>query len=165
MIREAERFNLTTSEHQNEHVSDEEDEDALEAIRRRRLEHLHNRNRAKITEISDKEDFLKAIESTHNGARAVFHIYRDDLEATETLNEALMDLAAQTRNCGFFKVQPKVLDMSSRFVSRLLIVFLRISLFRTKLPCQHCKSTKMRNWLGTLYVSPIHSPKILILET
>lgn len=117
MISQAERFNLTTSEHRYDQQPEEDDEDILEEIRRRRLEHLQNMNKAKITEISDKEDFLKAIESTHNGVRAVFHIYRDDLEATETLNEALLDLAAQTKNCGFFKVQPKVLDMSNRFVS------------------------------------------------
>lgn len=61
----------------------------MESIRRRRLEHLQNRNRAKITEITDKEDFLKVIESTHNGNRAIFNIYRDDLEATETLNEVI----------------------------------------------------------------------------
>lgn len=33
-----------------------------------------------------------------------------------------MDLTAQTKNCGFFKVQSKVLDMSSRFVSILLLL-------------------------------------------
>lgn len=59
----------------------------MEAIRRRRLEHMHNKNSARITEIGDKNHFLEVIEATSNGSRAIIHIYRTDLEACETLNE------------------------------------------------------------------------------
>ncbi|KAI6218235.1 Phosducin domain-containing protein [Aphelenchoides fujianensis] len=90
-------------------------EDELEAIRRRRLEQMQVRNAARIVEIEEKQEFLDAIEATKDGRRALIHIYRSDLEVTETLNEALMDMAAQCTGCSFFKVQPKVLDMSSRF--------------------------------------------------
>lgn len=95
MIKEALRFTLTSSEpRDDEKASDNEDEDELEAIRRRRLEHLQNRNNARITEITDKEEFLRVIEATNNGPRAIIHIYRDDIEATETLNEGYLSLTA-----------------------------------------------------------------------
>ncbi|KAI6194667.1 Phosducin domain-containing protein [Aphelenchoides besseyi] len=115
LVREAERFVLSTSQPEEQKSEEDDEEDELEAIRRRRLEQMQNRNSAKITEIEDKGEFLNLIENTKNGKRVLFHIYRNDLEATETLNEALLDIAANSINCGFYKVQPKVLDMSSRF--------------------------------------------------
>jgi thioredoxin-like negative regulator of GroEL len=118
LVKEALRFTLSSSERQNnEPKTDEEEEDELEAIRRRRLEHMQNRNKTRITEITDKAEFLEVIDATSNGSRVIIHIYRADLEACENLDEALLDLAAQSRNCTFFKVQPKILDMSSGFVS------------------------------------------------
>ncbi|KAI6228430.1 Phosducin domain-containing protein [Aphelenchoides besseyi] len=115
LVREAERFVLSTSQPEEQNSEENDEEDELEAIRRRRLEQMQNRNSAKITEIEDKGEFLNLIESTKNGKRVLFHIYRNDLEVTETLNEALLDMAANSINCGFYKIQPKVLDMSSRF--------------------------------------------------
>ncbi|KAI6183772.1 Phosducin domain-containing protein [Aphelenchoides bicaudatus] len=115
LVKEALRFTLSSSERQNEQKSDEDEEDELEAIRKRRMEHLQNRNNARITEIHEKSEFLNIIEATTNGSLAIIHIYRNDLEASDTLNESLMDLAAQSKNCGFFKVQAKVLEMSTQF--------------------------------------------------
>ncbi|KAI6218175.1 Phosducin domain-containing protein [Aphelenchoides fujianensis] len=115
LIEEAERFALSSSQAAEQKPEDDNEEDELEAIRRRRLEQMQVRNAARIVEIEKKQEFLDAIEATKGGRRAFIHIYRNDLEVTETLNEALMDMAAQCTGCSFFKVQPKVLDMSSRF--------------------------------------------------
>lgn len=104
----------------NANKEDSEDEDELEAIRRRRMEHLKNMNQAKIVEIPNKNEFLNVIDYTQNGDIAVIHIYRDDMEATQTLNEALMDLAAETKRVRYYKVRASALDMTKDFVSDIL---------------------------------------------
>ena len=117
MVHQAERFTLSGNAILNDANADEENEDdELEAIRRRRLEHMQNLNSACITEIHEKAEFLEILEATRNGKRAILHLYRDDMEATETLNEALKDIAASANSCAFYKVKPAVLEMSDRFV-------------------------------------------------
>ncbi|CAD5225976.1 unnamed protein product [Bursaphelenchus xylophilus] len=114
LLKDAERFTLSGK------ADESDDEDSLEAIRKRRIEHLKNLNRARIVEIPNKEEFLHVIESTNTVGDAVIHIYRDGLEATQTLNEALLDLAAQTKNTRFYKVRANALDMTKQFSENAL---------------------------------------------
>lgn len=141
MLKEAERFSTNAA------AAEDEDEDELAQIRRRRLEHLRNVNRSRITEIPNKDVFLSTIEDTRQGHEAVIHIYRDDMEATQTLNEALLDLASQTRNVRFFKVRSSALEMTKQFVSSLE-KSQRCS--RTSKPCPLFKCTETTSSLAIL---------------
>ncbi|CAD5218496.1 unnamed protein product [Bursaphelenchus okinawaensis] len=110
LLKEAERFSLSGKKEESD-----DDEDALEAIRQKRLEHLKNMNRTRIVELPNKDEFLNVIESTKEMGDVVIHIYRDGLEATQTLNESLLDLASQTKNTRYYKVRASVLDLTKQF--------------------------------------------------
>jgi len=112
MVQQAQRFALSSTACLE---SSDEDDDELLEIRKRRLQHIKDMNSAKIIEITEKRQFLNIIEATASGTRAVIHLYGDNVEGSKTLNDALLDIAAHSSNCVFYKVRPSALGMSTRF--------------------------------------------------
>lgn len=104
---------------QEEEDNDEEDseDDELSRLRRKRYEQLKDMVKGRITEIPNSNEFLSVIENNNNYYVFV-HIYRDGMEAVQTLNDALLELAAKFDDrAKFFKVQSTILGTSGMFVS------------------------------------------------
>jgi len=111
MLQQAQRFALSSTSY----LESDEDDNELEEIRKRRLQRIKDMNSAKIIEVTEKRQFLNIIEATAGGTRAIVHLYRDDVEGSKTLNDALLDIAAHSSNCLFYKIRPSALGMSARF--------------------------------------------------
>jgi hypothetical protein len=72
-----------------------DDDNELDALRRKRLEQIRKIAQGKIVELADKDNFLSVIEG--NPAFRVFiHIYKDGDETSQTLNSALLELGSST---------------------------------------------------------------------
>lgn len=96
--------------------SEVSDEDELSEIRRQRFEKFKNMIRGRIIEIPDSNGFLSVIENNSN-CYVFVHIYRDGLEVSGTLNDALLQLAVRfEERAKFYKVQSNILGTSGMFV-------------------------------------------------
>lgn len=96
----------------------EEEDEELEALRQLRLQQLKDcvSAKAKVVELTSKEQFLTAIEKCRN-MLLLIHIYENGVVGCETMNEVMCSIAAQFPRVRLARVKSSVLETSARFTT------------------------------------------------
>lgn len=68
-----------------------------------------------LISLSDKDEFLKAVDSEHKNVTVVIHVYEDKFRACKTMNTCLNELAQEYPCVKFCKILSTVAGLSKNF--------------------------------------------------
>ncbi|CEF66471.1 Phosducin-like protein [Strongyloides ratti] len=110
LVVEAKKFNLTSS--QNNEESDSEDE--LERLRNKRLNQLKQKKFNSLKTLEHSGEYLTAIENSRN-CLTFIHIYKKNCDNCEDVDSALASLSIQYPNHKYFRIESYLLPTSDKF--------------------------------------------------
>ncbi|XP_036421208.1 phosducin a [Colossoma macropomum] len=119
-----ERVNRKMSVQEYEMIK-EEDEQSLKKYRKQCMQEMHERlsfgpKFDSVFELESGEAFLEAIEMEHRLTLVIVHIYDDDINGCEALNNCLTCLAAEYCSVKFCRIRASVTGAKERFSEDVL---------------------------------------------